>query len=540
MRPFALRQIVTSANALTGGSLLNALNLPCSAAYSLRKLNDNFGGAVCRVRRSSDAAELDIGVNTAGGLDELALMNHVGAENLLLNSDVLVTQNVTVAAVPMTISIFGSGSITLSGTGSGTLAGTGASRAKLTFTPTAGTLTITPSGSVTQAQLNRGNTAYDYCKTAGSPTVSGQNLAIYSEQFDNIAWGKVGSVVAAPTVTANAATAPDGTATADQIAYPQVVGTSAVSVVSLAIGAQKIVSFIDGVWLKGSVGGEKVWLYWTPDGVSFARTPCVLTTSWQQFTLPYTGNAVNGFLRIGVDLRDGSQTTQAAQTIFAWGNQCNEGTTLLPYNVTTGSTVDNGSGYITKIYDQSGNARDLVQATAANQPRIVFAGVIDRIPTTANRPAFRTDGAVQNLASASFVTAQPFTRSSVLRFLKTSGGGVFSDKTGVQAAMTDFNAFANALRMYAGNNFQATGTIAVNDTATLVEQFNSAASLSSYNGAIRTGDAGTGALDGLTVGRELSSYGSALFGDLLIFPNTLAGADRQTLEANQKSYFSTP
>lgn len=40
--------------------------------------------------------------------------------------------------------------------------------------------------------------------------------------------------------------------------------------------------------------------------------------------------------------------------------------------------VGSSSGYVSKWYDQSGNARDMVQATAGNQPRIINAGVVER------------------------------------------------------------------------------------------------------------------------------------------------------------------
>ncbi|HXC05218.1 MAG TPA: arabinofuranosidase catalytic domain-containing protein [Bacteroidia bacterium] len=43
--------------------------------------------------------------------------------------------------------------------------------------------------------------------------------------------------------------------------------------------------------------------------------------------------------------------------------------------------VGAGSGYVVKWYDQSGNTRDASQATAANQPRIVNGGVVDRCGT---------------------------------------------------------------------------------------------------------------------------------------------------------------
>jgi len=40
--------------------------------------------------------------------------------------------------------------------------------------------------------------------------------------------------------------------------------------------------------------------------------------------------------------------------------------------------VRNNSGYVTTWYDQSGNGRNATQTTAANQPRIVSAGVVER------------------------------------------------------------------------------------------------------------------------------------------------------------------
>jgi hypothetical protein len=41
------------------------------------------------------------------------------------------------------------------------------------------------------------------------------------------------------------------------------------------------------------------------------------------------------------------------------------------------SFVGAGNGFVTTWYDQSGNARNVTQTTAANQPRIVNAGVLD-------------------------------------------------------------------------------------------------------------------------------------------------------------------
>ncbi len=93
-----------------------------------------------------------------------------GAKNWVLNSATLATQSVTVPNVPMTLSIYGTGSITLSGTGSGTLNGTGAgNRVSLTFTPTAGSCTFTVTGSVTSAMLETGSSVSAYVATTTVP-----------------------------------------------------------------------------------------------------------------------------------------------------------------------------------------------------------------------------------------------------------------------------------------------------------------------------------------------------------------------------------
>ena len=50
-----------------------------AAAYSLRKLSSSYSGALIRVRRSSDNAELDINANVFGELDTVSLLAFAGA-----------------------------------------------------------------------------------------------------------------------------------------------------------------------------------------------------------------------------------------------------------------------------------------------------------------------------------------------------------------------------------------------------------------------------------------------------------------------------
>jgi len=62
------------------------------------------------------------------------------------------------------------------------------------------------------------------------------------------------------------------------------------------------------------------------------------------------------------------------------------------------SFVGTNSGYIDTWYDQSGNGLNLTQATTANQPRIVNAGVID---TKNGIPSVYFSGGTQNLSNMS-------------------------------------------------------------------------------------------------------------------------------------------
>lgn len=121
--------------------------------------------------------------------------------NVLLNSDSLSTQSVTVTAAARTLSFYGTGEVVLSGAHSATVTGTGAypTRTTLTFTPSAGTLTLTVTGTVQYAQLEAGAFATSYIPTtiaalvrnADVATMTGTNFSDWFNASEGtfVAWG---------------------------------------------------------------------------------------------------------------------------------------------------------------------------------------------------------------------------------------------------------------------------------------------------------------------------------------------------------------
>jgi len=116
--------------------------------------------------------------NPATG-ESLGLLIEEARTNLLLNSETLATQSVTVTAAAHTLSFYGTGTVTLSGTHSATVVGTGAfpTRTTLTFTPTSGSLTVTVSGTVQYAQVELGAFATSWISTAGSTATRNADVA---------------------------------------------------------------------------------------------------------------------------------------------------------------------------------------------------------------------------------------------------------------------------------------------------------------------------------------------------------------------------
>jgi len=116
-----------------------------------------------------------------------------------------------------------------------------------------------------------------------------------------------------------------------------------------------------------------------------------------------------------------------------------------------------GSGFVTTWYDQSGNAKNSTQTTAANQPRIVNAGVLDLVN---GKAAILGDGSNDTLFVTGLILTNPTSIFTVVDKVGTSGvfglitgantlGGAFTLTT---SGYTFFQNGASQTPAYGNNN----------------------------------------------------------------------------------------
>lgn len=163
------------------------------------------------------------------------------------------------------------------------------------------------------------------------------NLLAYSEEFDNAAWTKNTA-----TVTANAAVAPDGTATADLVTSTGADGYFGRGQSGLTGNQQ----FTASIYLRADADTTvRLYLLEAVGGSAVQFVDCNVTTVWQRFSVSFTTGAAVTALSTQVG---GASSFGTGETVYAWGYQLNVGA-LQPYYTTT---VKNLLGY-TQEFDNA-------------------------------------------------------------------------------------------------------------------------------------------------------------------------------------------
>lgn len=175
-----------------------------------------------------------------------------------------------------------------------TTAPTGAKGEALTFTrATNATCTKTASGGLATTGIANGDLVV---LSSGQPRVeydsngvlgllvegARTNLVLRSEEIDNAAYGSGNSGAAAPTVTANYATAPDGTLTADRLEVPNATaGQYSYRYQAGAGAAQHTYS----LYVRGNNGTSGTMHFWGGNTPNVCTRCSYNSTSWTRCTL---------------------------------------------------------------------------------------------------------------------------------------------------------------------------------------------------------------------------------------------------------------
>ena len=256
--------------------------------------------------------------------------------------------------------------------------------------------------------LANGNLDTAALKSFAAAGTGGRNLVRWSEQMDNAVWTKSQSSVSANTA---ATTDPLGTNTAEKLIENTANNQHNVQQnISTTLTDNTV--YTASVYLKAA---ERTWAR-----VSIQTKNAIFPGLYVDLATGNAGSAIsiplgtsitsvgNGWYRVTVtaNINSGgttplivvwtstgnntiSYTGDGTSGIYVWGAQLNLGNTADAYAQTTSAPALSNTAAVTTWYDQSGNGRNAVQTTAANQPTIVAEGTISYFNS---RPTFVYDG----------------------------------------------------------------------------------------------------------------------------------------------------
>ena len=167
------------------------------------------------------------------------------------------------------------------------------------------------------------------------------NSCLRSQEIDNASWTKTGTGVAAPTVTADFAVAPDGTTTAERVQIAACPAAGNESMVSASYSASAL-AWAHTVYIKGNGGSGSVHLavYNSSSGLSAAANCAFVATSWSRCELLYAHTAAAAAVYyIGCKNSGTGAANTGAADVLVWGAQVEAGDRATSYIPTAAAGV---------------------------------------------------------------------------------------------------------------------------------------------------------------------------------------------------------
>jgi hypothetical protein len=168
------------------------------------------------------------------------------------------------------------------------------------------------------------------------------NICLRSQEFDNATWAKTaGGTGVVPSVSANAALAPDGTLTADSVPLNRGAGDTAAdfSIISQSLTVTPASVYQASMWLKAATSddvGKKVLLGLSNDLAAGPWLTVTLTATWARYKIARTATAATELF--GVVLI-GGQSVANSCSVLCWGAQVELGGWISSYITTTSASV---------------------------------------------------------------------------------------------------------------------------------------------------------------------------------------------------------
>ncbi len=225
--------------------------------------------------------------------------------------------------------------------------------------------------------------------------------------------------------------------------------------------------------------------------------------------------------------------------------------------------VGSNTGYVTTLYDQSGNSRNLSQSTASNQPTIVDTGTL---VSKNGKPGIRFAGGAQSLqgifaglyaAGQSSVLGVDTVQSSAVSSAVYAEGGNDVGKqsryvprwwsTGGAAVVNITDDNGATVKQVVGSTVPQNSALHQNtsiDTGTGITIYTNGTMNGTEQSYTRTGlmTLARTAIGGIYYSTNVTPTAPYIgtFCEIITFSTVLTGSQRQAGEFNQKSYYTTP